>query len=270
MNYKILSVVTFIIAVTPAIVFAQTPPPPFRVLVGIPGIDPNNTNMGQYINALYILSISIAALLAVIKIIIAGVKYMLSDVVTSKAEAKSDIQGALIGLLIVISAVVILETINPQLRTMSFFENQHAAQVPGRPVRDTPTASGAAPLPGLDTTAGRETIPCEQNSAGVANCAAAADSCYSKNGRLAQSIKSNTRSITCVYGETNTIDCKAIPSNQTATQQQEPDCTEANQKCLTRDPNIASTPTPAGEYQISCFTPYPPKPQVSPTAGSGS
>ena len=93
MNYRILSVVTFIIAVTPAIVFAQTPPPPFRVLVGIPGVDANTASIGQYINALYILSISIAALLAVIKIIIAGVKYVLSDVVTSKVTPKVIFKG---------------------------------------------------------------------------------------------------------------------------------------------------------------------------------
>jgi hypothetical protein len=40
---------------------------------------------------------------------------MLTDIVTGKGEAKKDIQGALIGLLIIIGAVVILETINPAL-----------------------------------------------------------------------------------------------------------------------------------------------------------
>ena len=40
---------------------------------------------------------------------------MLTDVVTSKEDAKKDIQAALTGLLIIISAVVILTTINPNL-----------------------------------------------------------------------------------------------------------------------------------------------------------
>ena len=86
----------------------------FVPLVGIPGVDPD-ADFGGYINALYVLSISLAALLAVIKIIVAGVKWMLTDVVTSKADAKKDIQGALTGLLIIISAVVILTVINPNL-----------------------------------------------------------------------------------------------------------------------------------------------------------
>ena len=86
----------------------------FVPLVGIPGVNPD-ADFGTYINALYVLSISLAALLAVIKIIVAGVKWMLTDVVTRKEDAKKDIQAALTGLLIIISAVVILTTINPNL-----------------------------------------------------------------------------------------------------------------------------------------------------------
>ena len=109
------TLLTLIILLTPALVSAA-----FVPLVGIPGIDAN-ASFNDYINALYALSISIAALIAVIKIIIAGVKWMLSDVVSSKQEAKSDIQGALIGLLIILAAVLILEVINPQLKSSSLF-----------------------------------------------------------------------------------------------------------------------------------------------------
>lgn len=89
----------------------------FIPLVGIPYINTQDSTMSlpKYVNALYLASISIAAFLAVIKIIFAGVQYMLSDVVTDKGQAKKDIRGALIGLLIVIGAVLILNTINPQL-----------------------------------------------------------------------------------------------------------------------------------------------------------
>ena len=88
----------------------------FVGLVGIPGIEPTgDTDLNVYINALYRLSISLAALLAVIKIVAAGAKYMLSDIVPAKEEAKKDIQGALIGLLIVIGAIIILNTVNSDL-----------------------------------------------------------------------------------------------------------------------------------------------------------
>ncbi len=86
----------------------------FVPLVGIPGVD-NASSFGSYVNALYALAISLAALIAVIKIIIAGAKYMLSDIVSSKSAAKDDIKNSLIGLLIIIGAVVILNTINTDL-----------------------------------------------------------------------------------------------------------------------------------------------------------
>lgn len=89
------------------IIFAST-------LVNIPGYSAT-MGMEEYLNALYAISISIAALLAVIKIIIAGVKYMLSDVVTSKSAAIKDIQGALLGIIIIVMAWVILYVINPDI-----------------------------------------------------------------------------------------------------------------------------------------------------------
>ena len=95
----------------PSVVFGQNV---YKPLISIPGIT-DSSDFGQYINALYSLSISIAALMAVIKIIIAGVKYMLSDVVTNKSEAINDIRSSVVGLIIVISAVLILTEINPKL-----------------------------------------------------------------------------------------------------------------------------------------------------------
>jgi hypothetical protein len=91
----------------------------YEPLVGIPGVDNAATNFTTYINQLYFLSISIAALLAVIKIIIGGVKWMLTDVVPQKSEARNDIKGAIFGLLLIISAFLILNTINPQLTNLT-------------------------------------------------------------------------------------------------------------------------------------------------------
>lgn len=118
MKYKLLLLTTLLLILVPSSLFAAE----FRALVGIPGIE-NVTGEGglnQYINALYRLSISIAALLAVLKIVIAGAKYMLTDIVPAKEEAKKDIQGALIGLLIVIGAIIILNTINSDLTNVNF------------------------------------------------------------------------------------------------------------------------------------------------------
>jgi hypothetical protein len=112
---KLIYTFSVIILTLPTVLFAQGS-------VYSPLVDLSNAGQGnqvqtfeQYINFLYGMSIAVAALLAVIKIIIAGAKYMLSDVINTKGEALSDIQGAILGLLLILSAVIILELINPQL-----------------------------------------------------------------------------------------------------------------------------------------------------------
>lgn len=87
----------------------------YQPLVGIPGVDNPAENFGNYLNQLYFLSISVAALIAVVKIIIAGVKWMMTDLISGKSEAATEIRTSLLGLLLIVSAVLILETINPQL-----------------------------------------------------------------------------------------------------------------------------------------------------------
>ena len=104
-----------IVIATPALAFAQSKYVP---LIDIPLLtQAGDTGFSGYINFLYSLSIGIAGLLAVIKIIVAGVKYMFSDVITDKGSAKKEIQGALFGLLLILGAYIILNTINPQLVT---------------------------------------------------------------------------------------------------------------------------------------------------------
>ena len=88
----------------------------FIPLVGIPFIQNGHVStIGDYVNAFYYAAISVAAMLAVMKIIIAGVKYITTDIAPTKGQAKKDIRGAIIGLLIVVGAVLILRTINPNL-----------------------------------------------------------------------------------------------------------------------------------------------------------
>lgn len=111
MKHFFFSLLTFLCV--PLFAFAAAKYDP---LIKIPGLtDGGDTSFSSYINFLYALSISLAALLAVIKIIVAGVKYMLSASVGTKGNAKSEIQGALLGLLLILGAYIILNTINPRL-----------------------------------------------------------------------------------------------------------------------------------------------------------
>lgn len=140
MNFKIILAAVFLIAPTLALAA-----PTYQPLVGIPGVDNPDLDFEAYLNALYALSIAVAAFLAVIKIIIGGLKWMLSDVVTSVGEAKKEIQGATIGLLVVISAVLILTTINPDLGSTNLFSHTDPTTVNLSPTTST---GKPAELPG--------------------------------------------------------------------------------------------------------------------------
>jgi hypothetical protein len=123
---KVIPTIALTILLLPEVIFAQGTTN--NTLINLP-INTQD-NFGGYINLLYVLSISAAALLAVIKIIIAGVKYMLTDIVTSKGDAIREIKGALLGLLLIIGAVLILTVINPKLLDTTLeFEPEPAPQV---------------------------------------------------------------------------------------------------------------------------------------------
>lgn len=161
----------------------------YQPLVDLPRLDADEQSTEEYVNALYLLSITIAAFLAFVKILYGGIKWMFSDVVTSKESAKKDIRGALFGLLIVVSAVLILETINTDLTNLNIFGDAPAIIQPNIPegeaeevqpvdaeVGDSLTTDAAAPeeeehfretCPGvinnvLDGTSGETILSCDE------------------------------------------------------------------------------------------------------------
>ncbi len=118
------ALLAFLLLCLPLITFAQEG---FVPLVGVPFIDnvdvggTASTRLAGYANAFYIAAISLGAVVAVLKIIWAGVKYMLSDVITDKTQAKADIKGALLGLILIIGAVLMLNTISPNITALQAF-----------------------------------------------------------------------------------------------------------------------------------------------------
>jgi hypothetical protein len=75
----------------------------------------NPCPFGNYLNIMFKLFLGVAGVLAVVMIVMGGVQYMTSDLVSSKEEGKKTITNAIFGLLIGLGAVLILNTINPNL-----------------------------------------------------------------------------------------------------------------------------------------------------------
>ena len=72
-------------------------------------------NLGVYLNSIFRVVLGIIGILAVIKIILGGLQYLSTDAVSGKSEGKASIQAAVGGLLLAITAWIILYTINPKL-----------------------------------------------------------------------------------------------------------------------------------------------------------
>ena len=190
-----LSTFCLLILLTPAIAASQYTP-----LVNIPQLN-NGSGDGfnGYINAIYAMFISIAALLAVVKIIVAGVKYMFSDIVTQKSQAKKDIQGALLGLLVVLAAVLILTVINPNLTN---FNLEYEAL-------DAPINQGTSSSNTLDSAASRN-ISCDcvsdrcRNGAGTYQCN---PSLCTSEGGLPVGAELSKKAYSCLYPNAQNYEC---------------------------------------------------------------
>ncbi len=98
----------------------------YTPLVQLPGmesvIDPGletggagSMTLPQYIRTLVRIAIGVIGILAVVMIVVSGVQYMGSAMVTEKESARQRLTGAVLGLILAVSSVLLLRTINPQL-----------------------------------------------------------------------------------------------------------------------------------------------------------
>lgn len=75
----------------------------------------NDNSINNYINTLIRLAIGIGGVLAVVRIVMGGIEYMGNEVISNKESGRDKINNAILGLILVLSAYVILNTINSQL-----------------------------------------------------------------------------------------------------------------------------------------------------------
>jgi len=105
-------------------------PATYQPLVGIPGLAANSSGgLAAYLNRIYVILIGLGAIIAFLKIAIAGVKWSMSDIVTDKSSAKEDIKGSLLGLAILLIPFIVLKTIYPDLTSLNILGNSSGAKV---------------------------------------------------------------------------------------------------------------------------------------------
>lgn len=78
--------------------------------------DPTQKNpIGAYLNILLRIFIGLCAVLAVVMIVMGGVEYMTSELISGKEAGREKVTGAILGLLLALGAYILLFTINPDL-----------------------------------------------------------------------------------------------------------------------------------------------------------
>ncbi|MSU44746.1 hypothetical protein EXS45_01010 [Candidatus Nomurabacteria bacterium] len=112
-----------IILISPVnIITAKTPLTNYQLLAPLPGaggtplkeVNPRE-GLGNYLNLMIKIFIGLCAVLSVVMIVIGGIEYMTSELISSKEAGKERIRNALLGLLIALGAYALLFTINPDL-----------------------------------------------------------------------------------------------------------------------------------------------------------
>lgn len=86
-------------------------------------------NLSAYLNLMIKIFIGLCAVLAVVMIVVGGLEYMTSELVSSKEAGKGRIRNALIGLIIALGAYALLFTINPDLLNLGSAINPPAQNI---------------------------------------------------------------------------------------------------------------------------------------------
>jgi hypothetical protein len=98
----------------------------FTALAPIPGLTDqtttsvvDSTTLANFFNNLYKYLVGLAAILAVIEIIWGGLEYSTQDSVSKQSDGKERIYGAITGLILVLSPVLVFSIINPSILNLS-------------------------------------------------------------------------------------------------------------------------------------------------------
>ncbi|MBI2048239.1 MAG: hypothetical protein HYT27_03805 [Parcubacteria group bacterium] len=190
----------------------------YTPLAPLPGQDAVGTaNVVGYLKNMLNLGIGLAIVLAVLMIVIGGIRYMASDAFTDKKEATTQMTMAVFGLIIALGGYLLLQIINPDLVMF---------KLPGKIDIKTPIQQ----VPGNKTTAPTSPTITEVKK----------NICYEDitDGRQ------TTYKITRVFGSEKECTSRCVGKNKFCSDQG---------SIVKRDPTVKITPDPdVNEYKCFC------------------
>lgn len=108
------------------------------LLPSLPGLTETRdaTSLAPFLSQVYKICIGLAAVLAVLQLMRAGVMYMGGDSITEKKDARALIGTSLAGLLLVLSPVIVFSIINPKILNLDI----SAGNLQSTPATGSPAA----------------------------------------------------------------------------------------------------------------------------------
>ena len=127
------------------------------------GVAVNGSTLGNYINTFYLWAIRAVAILAVFMLMLAGIRWITANGNASTiGAAKSQMTDAIVGLLLILCANLILNTINPALTTFQPIQVQPVAKIDFE--TDTEEGQlGNATAPGSSGAVSGQCFPIQQS-----------------------------------------------------------------------------------------------------------
>lgn len=121
MKFKIFAIIILLFIIYCSLFIVSDIQAGYKIEVAIPGEAAAGTEvtLTDYIRYIYLFGLSLVGIAALGALVYGGFTYMLSGTVTSKDEAKKYIWGAISGLVLGLAAYLILNTINPDLVSLT-------------------------------------------------------------------------------------------------------------------------------------------------------
>lgn len=120
------------------------------LLIGGTSIYESYGDLGAFVNALFKMTISIGAVIAVAQFVYGGIVYMMTESgAVQMGESKDRMRNALLGLIMLLSTYVVFNQINPDLLNL----NVNLEQIPEKQRGGSPAGGGVnEPSTGCTTT----------------------------------------------------------------------------------------------------------------------
>jgi len=119
MMNKMLKIKGLAVIALSMILMSPMPAFAYKLLEPLPGLNNVNVTLSSYLKWLFPFTLTVVAILAVLMIVVGGLELVGGGSEGLKTSGKKKIEGAVYGLLLAISAYLILNTINPNLVNMN-------------------------------------------------------------------------------------------------------------------------------------------------------